>query len=57
MISNQTIFERLASIECELFYKWTDMSPEDPHYEEIKQAHAEAKKALEIFAKATGCHN
>ena len=55
-MSNQEIFEMLADTECELFHKWTDM-PNGEEREAIKAAHAAARKALEAFAKATGCHN
>lgn len=56
-MSNQDIFDMLAAIECELFHKWADMCPQDPAREEIKAAHQAARKALETFAKATGCRN
>lgn len=56
-MSNQEIFEMLADVECELFHKWADMDPQEPGYEEIKAAHQAARKALETFARATGCHN
>lgn len=54
---NQEIFEMLANIECELFYKYADMDSKDPAFEEMKKAHEAAKKALEAFASATGCTN
>jgi hypothetical protein len=51
-MSNQEIFEMLAENECKLFYAYcANKTPE------LKEAHESAKKALESFAKATGCHN
>lgn len=51
-MTNQEIFEILAENECKLFYAYcANKTPE------LKEAHESAKKALESFAKATGCHN
>lgn len=52
-MSNQEIFEMLADNEEKLFYA----SCADDNNAELKAAHTAAKKALEAFAKATGCHN
>lgn len=52
-MSNQEIFEMLADNEEKLFYD----SCADNKNTELKAAHTAAKKALEAFAKATGCHN
>lgn len=52
-MTNQEIFEMLAENECKLFYAWAA----DRENKELREAHEAAKKALEAFAKATGCHN
>lgn len=52
-IRNQTIFEKLVDIECDLFYKYSSTSY---GCEEIKKSHQLVREALETFAKATGCH-
>lgn len=52
-MTNQEIFEMLADNEEKLFYAKCAA----PDNEEIKKAHEAAKKALEEFAKKTGCHN
>lgn len=52
-MSNQEIFEMLADNEEKLFYA----SCADGNNAELKAAHTAAKKALEAFAKETGCHN
>lgn len=52
-MSNQQIFELLADTEEKLFYA----SCANRGNAELKAAHEAAKKALESFAKATGCHN
>lgn len=52
-MTNQEIFEILAENEEKLFYAWCA----NRDNEEIKKAHEAAKKALEEFAKKTGCHN
>lgn len=52
-MTNQEIFEMLAENEQKLFYA----SCSDTGNAELKAAHAAAKKALESFAKVTGCHN
>ena len=56
-MTDQEILEILADAECELFYRWTDMSSKEPGYEEIKAAHQSARNALETFARAIGCLN
>ena len=51
-MTNQEIFDILAENECKLCYAyWANKTPE------LKAAHEAAKRALEDFAKATGCHN
>lgn len=52
-MSNQQIFDILADNEETLFYALC----EDRENAELKAAHEAAKKDLESFAKATGCHN
>jgi hypothetical protein len=52
-IHNQSIFEKLVDVECDLFYKY---SGTDYRCEEIRKAHLAVREALEIFAEATGCH-
>jgi len=52
-MENQKVFEMLADIECDLFYK----KNHNPENEELVKAHKAAREALEAFAKATGCHN
>ena len=52
-MSNQEIFEMLADNEQKLFYA----SCADKNNAELEAAHAAARKVLEAFAKATGCHN
>lgn len=52
-MTNQEIFEMLAEIECELFHA----SADHPEHEELKAAKEAVRKALEDFAKKTGCHN
>lgn len=52
-MTNQEIFEMLADNEEKLFYAVCAT----PNNEEIRKAHETAKKALEEFAKKTGCHN
>lgn len=52
-MSNQQIFEILADNEEKLFYA----SCANRENAELKAAHEAAKNALELFAKATGCHN
>ncbi len=49
----QEIFDTLAENESKLFYA----TCHDPKNEDLKNAHAAAKQALEAYAKATGCHN
>lgn len=52
-MTNQELFDILAEYEAKLFYAYCA----DPKNEALKAAHAAARKALEDFAKATGCHN
>ena len=52
-MTTQEIFDTLADNEQKLFYA----SCADKNNTELKAAHAAARKALESFAKATGCHN
>lgn len=52
-MNNQEIFEMLADNEEKLFYA----SCADKGNAGLKAAHAAARRALEAFAKATGCHN
>ena len=52
-MTNQEIFELLAENEEKLFHAWS----REPRNEILKKAHEAAKKALEEFAKLTGCHN
>lgn len=52
-MSNQQIFELLADNEEKLFYAFCS----NRENAELEAAHEAAKKALESFAKATGCHN
>lgn len=52
-MSNQDIFDILSDTEEKLFYAWCG----DRCNANLKEAHEAAKKALEAFAKATGCHN
>jgi hypothetical protein len=51
--SFQELFEILAEYEAKLFYAYCA----DPQNDVLKAAHAAARKALEEFAKVTGCHN
>lgn len=51
-MTNQEIFDMLADLEERTFY--IDITHQTP---ETLKAHEAAKKALEAFAKATGCHN
>ena len=51
-MANQEIFNMLADNEERLFYAYNTNETE-----ELKEAHEAARKALEAFAKATGCHN
>ena len=56
MSENQKIFEMLADAEQNAFYTFADC--EDAELKKILKANWQsAKKALETFAKATGCHN
>lgn len=52
-MTNQEIFEMLADNEQKLFYA----SCADKNNAELKARHTAARKALEAFSKATGCHN
>lgn len=52
-MTNQEIFEILSNNESQLFYA----KMQNPDNEHLIEAHAAAKKALESFAKATGCCN
>lgn len=52
-MTNQQIFEILSENECKLFYAMC----RDKENEQLKVAHEAAKRALETFVKATGCHN
>lgn len=52
-MTNQEIFNILAENEEKLFYAWSN----DRENKELEDAHIVAYKALEEFAKATGCHN
>ena len=51
-MTNQEIFNMLSDLEEATFY--ADIRSQT---KETLQAHEQAKKALESFAKATGCHN
>lgn len=51
-MNDREIFEMLADNEEKLFYAYCANKTD-----ELKNAHAAAKQALEAFAKATGCHN
>ena len=53
-VQNQTIFEKLVDIECDLFYKYSSANKDE--YAKIKKAHQLVREALEMFAEATGCH-
>lgn len=52
-MTNQEIFDILSENEMKLFYAVCA----DKENEELKAAHSAARKALESFAKATGCCN
>ena len=52
-MTNQELFDILSEYEAKLFYAYCA----DPKNEALKAARAAARKALEDFAKATGCHN
>lgn len=52
-MTNQEIFEMLAENECKLFYA----KMQNIGNQQIADAHAAVKKALEEFAATTGCHN
>lgn len=52
-MSNQEIFNILANNEEVLFYACI----RDKDNKELKTAHDNARKALEEFAKSTGCSN
>ena len=52
-MSNQDIFDILADTEEKLFYALCGGMGNVA----LDEAHEAAKKALEAFAKATGCHN
>lgn len=51
-MNNQEIFNMLSELEEATFY--ADIRSQT---KETLHAHEQAKKALEAFAKATGCHN
>lgn len=56
MNDNQKIFEMLADAETNAFYAYTHC--EDAELKGIlKENLASAKRTLEAFAMATGCHN
>lgn len=48
-MSDHEIFTMLQDIECALFHKYADMASSDPHFQDAKRAHAEAKSALISF--------
>lgn len=52
-MANQDIFDTLADHEEKLFY----MLCNDSENEALRLAHENAKRSLEAFALATGCHN
>ena len=52
-MSDQEIFEILSDNESCLFYACCA----NKGNEVLEAAHEAAKQALEIYAKATGCHN
>ena len=52
-MNEQEIFEMLADNEEKLFYAMCA----DRENKELEAAHAAARKALEEYAKRTGCHN
>lgn len=56
MSNNQKIFEMLADAETNAFYAYTHCENVELK-EMLKENLASAKRALETFAKATGCHN
>lgn len=49
----QEVFDHLAEAECALFY----LSLRNREDELLQKSHAAAKLALQLFAKAAGCHN
>lgn len=53
IMMNKEIFEILADHEEKLFYALCNDSENKP----LRQAHENAKRSLEAFALATGCHN
>lgn len=56
METNQKIFGMLADAEQNAFYAYTHC--EDAELKEVlKENLANAKRALETFVRATGCHN
>lgn len=52
-MTNQEIFDALADHEEKPFYVLCN----DKENEPLRQAHKNAKRSLEAFALATGCHN
>lgn len=52
-MTNQQIFDILADNEEKLFYALCQNKESEP----LKTAHESAKRSLEAFALATGCHN
>lgn len=45
-MNKEKIFEMLQDIECELFYAYADTPTNDKRYEDIREAHDCARKAL-----------
>lgn len=56
MNDSQKIFEILADAETNAFYAYAHCENAELK-EMLKENLASAKRALETFAKATGCHN
>ena len=52
-MTDQEIFEIFADHEEKLFYALCNDKGNEP----LKAAHESAKRSLEAFALATGCHN
>lgn len=50
-MNKRKIFEMLQDIECELFYLYADTPTNDKRYEDIREAHEHARKALISFRK------
>lgn len=50
-MNKRKIFEMLQDIECELFYAYADTPTNDKRYEDIREAHEHARKALKSLHK------